>query len=218
MTNQTDQSDVQEQPQSNLPAVVGTLLDNLKAVISDQMPDEDAYILSIEMVGAIEEKFVQVMEDGRMMVQAALEQRDEAISLQQIAEQKADEIVEALDDWMDTDNELVRDAVQGIEETLSEYLYENWSEMVAGDDFVEQLATAFRVLAGGHFSPRYDLANTFLRISELESIPNPLPISQGEIDVMEAALSKLKELAAKADPNFYGVRPDEDEEAEGEAE
>ena len=48
----TEQQDIQldEQPgevQSNLPAVVGTLLDNLKAVISDQMPDEDAYITAL---------------------------------------------------------------------------------------------------------------------------------------------------------------------------
>ncbi len=210
---QTDEQP--QETQSNLPAVVGTLLDNLKAVISDQMPDEDAYILSIEMVGAIEEKFVQVIEDGRMMVAAALEQRDEAISLQQLAEQKAEEIVEALEDWMDTDNPQVLAAVEDIEETLSTYLYESWAENVAGDDFVENLASVFGLLVDNAAVPDvYDTAFLILRLSEYNTIPNPLRITKQNVDIMEAVYLKLKELMAKADPDFYGMRPDEGEDGE----
>ncbi len=201
-----------EQPQSNLPAVVGTLLDKLRAVLADQVPDDDAYVLATEMVAVVETKFVQVMEDSRMMVEAALEQRDEAISLQQLAEQKAEEIVEALEDWMDTDNEKVRDMVEGIEETISEYLYESWSENVSGDEFVENLASVFGLLVdNAAMADVYDTAFLFLRISEYLTIPNPLRITKQNVDIMEAVYLKLKELAAKADPDLYGMRPDEDE-------
>lgn len=215
MTNQTNQPDIQEQPQSNLPAVVGTLLDNLKAVIADQVPDDDAYVLAIEMVGTIETKFVQVIEDGRMMVEAALEQRDEAISLKELAEEKAEEILEALSDWTSTDNEEIRDMVESIEEGISEYLYDSWASNVADDEFVEQLAQVFGMLVDNAAVPDvYDTALLILRLADYGSIPNPLRITKQNVDVMEAVFLKLKELAAKADPNFYGVRPDEDAEVE----
>jgi hypothetical protein len=183
----------QGQEQTQVPAVVGDLLDNLRAVVADQIQDEDAWLLADEMVNQVRGKFLQVFEDGKLMVEAALEERDEALSLKQFAEQKAKEIIYALDDWMVTDQPEVKAMIDDIQQTISEELSEGWESMVAGEEFVEKCCAALMFLTGGQSEDAYDIGWLFLHIVDNQELDG-LEVTDQMLEMVEALYGRLKEI------------------------